>query len=133
MADTIVGTPDVVARFTYCDTYTYGERGPSMAKTGPWSPRGKPLAMDDPTLLSAFVRWVRRIAEGALDPLPPYRRVEGTLMAKEATPTGEYLILVGRDMVQVDAITFEALKIGDALRVRCTRSLKAISIDRLVS
>ena len=67
-----------------------------------------------------------------LDPIPPYRWVEGHLEAKDSRPGGDYFILVGGEIVQVDWLTFETLSEGEALRVRCTRSNKAISIDRLV-
>lgn len=66
-----------------------------------------------------------------MDPLPPYKWVEGRLEAKETRPSG-YFILVGQQIVEVDWLTFEILSEGEALRVRSTRSNKAISIDRLV-
>lgn len=65
------------------------------------------------------------------DPLPPYRWIEGRLDAKEKRPGG-YFLLVGEEIIEVDWLTYETLSEGEALRIRSTRSNKAISIDRLV-
>ena len=67
-----------------------------------------------------------------LDALPPYRRIEGRLVAKEASKDGTHYILVDSRMVEVDRFTFDTLMEGEALRVRATRSFRAISIDRLL-
>jgi hypothetical protein len=66
------------------------------------------------------------------DALPPYRKVEGVLVDKEAAADGRYTLLVAGDIVEVDRLTFETLMVGEALRIRCTRGMKAINIDRLV-
>ena len=66
------------------------------------------------------------------DAVPPYRKVEGRLEAKEASQAGTFHLLVDSEIVQVDQVTFDTLMVGEALRIRCTRSMKAISIDRLV-
>ena len=64
--------------------------------------------------------------------LPPYRRIEGRLVAKEAASDGTYYILVDEEMVELDSFTFDTLMEGEALRIRCTRDNRAISIDRVV-
>ena len=64
--------------------------------------------------------------------LPPYRRIEGTLVAKEAREDGSYFLLVDGEIVEVDWLTFDTLMIGEALRIRSTRDNKAINIDRLL-
>ena len=64
--------------------------------------------------------------------LPPYPRIEGRLVAKEAAPDGTLYILVDEEMVEVDRFTFDTLMEGEALRIRCTRDYRAIAIDRVV-
>lgn len=66
------------------------------------------------------------------DAFPPYRRIEGRLVAKEVTPDGRYYILVQEEMVEVDSHTFDTLLEDEALMVRCTRAYRAINIDRLL-
>ena len=66
-----------------------------------------------------------------IDPLPPYKWIEGRLDAKEHR-FGRHFLLVDREIVEVDWLTFDTLAEGEALKVRSTRSNKAISIDRLV-
>ena len=53
-------------------------------------------------------------------------------MAKEAASDGTYYILVNEEMVELDWFTFDTLMEGEALRIRCTRDNRAISIDRVV-
>ncbi len=72
------------------------------------------------------------IARSLADTAPPYRRLEGRLVAKDVTPDGRYYILVEEEMVEVDSLTFDILMVGEALRVRCTRGYRAINIDRLL-
>ena len=66
-----------------------------------------------------------------VDPLPPYKWIEGRLDAKEHR-FGRHFLLVNREIVEVDRFTFDTLTEGEALKVRSTRSNRAISIDRLV-
>ena len=68
----------------------------------------------------------------AWEAAPPYRRIEGRLVAKERGPEGTYNILVEDEVVEVDWLTFDTLMVGEALRIRCTRDNKAIDIDRLL-
>lgn len=74
---------------------------------------------------------LKSTARTLLDSVPPYRTIEGRLEQKEERSEGEYYILVASEILQVDGITYKTLMVGEALRVRSTRSNKAISIDRL--
>ena len=76
-------------------------------------------------------RLLKAIIGAFVDSVPPYRWVEGRLEAKEIGPGGLHYLLVDNEMVQVDWVTFDTLMDGEALRIRCTRDYKAISIDRL--
>ena len=67
-----------------------------------------------------------------IDALPPYLYIEGRLAAKEHRPAGGYYLLVDTEVVEVDWLTYETLVVGEPLRVRATRTHKAVSIDRLV-
>ena len=67
-----------------------------------------------------------------MEVFPPYRRIEGRLIAKENGPGSRCYLLVGDELVEVDRITHDILMVGEALRIRATRSNKAINIDRLV-
>ncbi len=87
----------------------------------------------DPRPYSAVkVRLFARLGWSWLETLPPYRKIEGRLDAKETAPDGTCLILVDSQMVEVDWLTYDMLLEGEALRIRTTRSNKAINIDRLV-
>ena len=66
------------------------------------------------------------------DIMPPYPIIQGVLEAKEVSPSGKHMILIKTDIVEVDGFTFEILKVGEALRARCTKSNRAIRIDRLI-
>ena len=84
-------------------------------------------------LLNRILHIIRTRAVSFVDTVPPYKRVEGLLMAKEATPDGRYYLLVKEEMIEVDWLTFDTLMEGEALRIRSTRGYKAISIDRIAS
>jgi len=66
------------------------------------------------------------------DIMPPYPIIQGILEAKEVSPHGKHMILIGMDIVEIDEFTFEILKVGEALRARCTKGNRAIRIDRLI-
>lgn len=87
--------------------------------------------MDAWAVMARFKRTLSAAFAAAIDPLPPYHWIEGRLDAKEKRPEG-YFLLVGQEIVEVDWLTFETLSEGEALRIRSTRSNKAISTDRLV-
>ena len=77
-------------------------------------------------------RALSRVAGKLLNTVPPYRLIEGTLLAKEAREDGTHYILVDGEIVEVDWLTFDTLLEGEGLRIRSTRDNRAISIDRLL-
>ena len=81
--------------------------------------------------MTQMTRGLTEALAAIADPLPPYKWIEGRLDAKEQR-FGRHFLLVDREIVEVDWLTFETLDEGEALKVRSTRSNKAISIDRLV-
>ena len=74
---------------------------------------------------------LKSVAMVILELIPPYRNIEGRLSAKERGPENTYNILVEDQIVEVDWLTFDTLIPGEPLRLRCTRTNKAINIDRL--
>ena len=81
--------------------------------------------------MAQMIRALSEAFAAFVDPLPPYKWLEGRLDAKEHR-FGRHFLLVNREIVEVDQITFDTLTEGEALKVRSTRSNRAISIDRLV-
>ena len=77
----------------------------------------------------AVVSWVQSLT----DALPPYYVAEGRLDMKGKADDGRLRIRVNGAWVSVDKPTFDLLTIGEHLRVRYTRRVRAISIDRYVS
>lgn len=74
----------------------------------------------------------RRIISMIIGILPPYTLIEGQLSAKERGPEGAFHILLDTsDVIEVDSFTWDALIIGEPIRIRCTRENKAIYIIRL--
>lgn len=67
-----------------------------------------------------------------VDIIPPYRVADGLLLNKETSPESKYIITVNSAKIEVDRNTFDALVIGENLRVRYTRGNRAINIDRIL-
>ncbi len=80
----------------------------------------------------AVMRRIGASAQSVVSAAPPYRRIEGSLVAKEAMANGRFFILVAAEIVEVDWLTYETLIEGEALRIRATRDNRALSIDRLL-
>lgn len=78
-----------------------------------------------------LLRTISIVLTTLTDAIPPYRKIEGILDGKESGKDKNYFLLVGNEIIQVDELTFSELMVGEALRIRSTRSMKAISIDRL--
>ena len=78
-----------------------------------------------------LLRTISIILTTLKDAIPPYRKIEGVLDGNESSKDDNYFLLVGNEIIQVDELTFNELMVGEALRIRSTRSMKAISIDRL--
>ena len=77
----------------------------------------------------AVVNWISTLA----DALPPYYVAEGQLDMKGKADDGRLRIHVNGAWVSVDQPTFDLLTIGEYVRVRYTRRVRAINIDRYVS
>jgi hypothetical protein len=77
----------------------------------------------------AVVNWVNSLT----DALPPYYVAKGRLDMKGKADDGRLRIHVNGAWLSVDKPTFELLAIGEYVRVRYTRRVRAISIDRYVS
>ena len=77
----------------------------------------------------AVVNWISTIA----DALPPYYVAEGRLDMKGKADDGRLRIHVNGAWVSVDQPTYDLLTIGEYVRVRYTRRVRAINIDRYVS
>ena len=67
------------------------------------------------------------------DALPPYYVTEGILESKRIDDSGGYTLLINGSQISVDHATYHILDIGERLRVRYTRSARAINIDRYTS
>jgi hypothetical protein len=63
------------------------------------------------------------------DLLPPYKHYEGEVWGKHIRGGLYYLELDG-DAVEVDKLAYSLLEVGEAVKVRYTRGLRAINIDR---
>ena len=77
----------------------------------------------------AVVNWISTLA----DALPPYYVAEGRLDMKGKADDGRLRIHVNGAWVSVDQPTFDLLTIGEYVRVRYTRRVRAINIDRYAS
>ena len=69
--------------------------------------------------------WIRNAA----DALPPYYVTEGEILDRRTGRNGEPVIVVNGAPISVDRPTFDALSIGQRVRVRYTRAARAINID----
>ena len=77
----------------------------------------------------AVVNWISALA----DIMPPYYVAEGRLDMKGKADDGRLRIHVNGAWLSVDQPTFDLLTIGEYVRVRYTRRVRAINIDRHVS
>ena len=68
-----------------------------------------------------------------VDSCPPYILIEGLLEGKEVLDDNEKTVIyISSKRVEVDPYTFGILMIGENLRIRSTRSYRAVSIDRII-
>ena len=85
------------------------------------------------SILKLVLKYISCIAYDVFDACPPYRYAEGLLEGKESLgPDEKHVIFVASCKVEVDEHTFDNLMIGEHVRVRSTRSGRAINIDRMV-
>ena len=86
-----------------------------------------------PTLIAWLLSKLRYVVWSVKDALPPYHTVEGYLETKATTADGsKHYIWVASTRIEVDPQTFELLIVGENMRVLCTKSNRAINIDRLI-
>ena len=68
-----------------------------------------------------------------VDSCPPYIHIEGLLEGKEVLDDNDKTVIyISSKRVEVDSYTFGILMIGENLRIRSTRSYRAVSIDRII-
>ena len=68
-----------------------------------------------------------------IDSCPPYIHIEGLLEGKEVLDDNDKTVIyISSKRVEVDPYTFGILMIGENLRIRSTRSYRAVSIDRII-
>jgi len=80
-----------------------------------------------------LINYITKFIYDFFDIFPPYVIVEGLLEGKEHIEgSSEYRIHISSQKIEVDSYTFDILMIGETLKVRHTRSNKAINIDRLI-
>ena len=85
------------------------------------------------TFFARIISGFRHAVWSVKDVLPPYRTVEGYLETKvRSLESGKHFIWVASTRIEVDAETFELLIVGENMRVMCTKSYRAINIDRLI-
>ena len=84
-------------------------------------------------LLAVFraIQAVRSTLTSLVDAFPPYLQIEGRLTAKEHRP--RRILPAGRHRGGGGRLAhLRTLVVGEPLRVRATRTHKAVNIDRLV-
>ena len=91
-------------------------------------PGGKFKGLSLSRMREVVSRWIRE----QTDLVPPYRYYEGEVWGKHVEGGLFYLELDG-ESVEVDAVTYGVLEVGETVKVRYTRRLRAISIDRFPS
>ena len=87
-------------------------------------------------ILFPFIKFVQAMIS-FVDSCPPYIYIEGLLEGKEVLGDNEKddektVIYISSKRVEVDPYTFGILMIGENLRIRSTRSYRAVSIDRII-
>ncbi len=83
-------------------------------------------------MMKAVAATIRTSVASLIDAIPPYNIFEGALTDKARDESGKCWIRCGGNPVEVDPHTYEALEVGERLRLRYTRGNRAVSIDRLV-
>ena len=79
-----------------------------------------------------FIKFIQAMIS-FVDSCPPYIHIEGLLEGKEVLEDNDKTVIyISSKRVEVDPYTFGILMIGENLRIRSTRSYKAVSIDRII-
>ena len=83
-------------------------------------------------VLFPFIKFIQAMIS-FVDSCPPYIHIEGLLEGKEVLQDSDKTVIyISSKRVEVDPYTFGILMIGENLRIRATRSYRAVSIDRIV-
>ena len=83
-------------------------------------------------VLFPFIKFIHAMIS-FVDSCPPYIQIEGLLEGKEVLEDNDKTVIyISSKRVEVDPYTFGILMIGENLRIRSTRSYRAVSIDRIV-
>ena len=79
-----------------------------------------------------FIKFIQAMIS-FVDSCPPYVHIEGLLEGKEVLDDNDKTVIyISSTRVEVDPYTFGILMIGENLRIRSTRSYRAVSIDRII-
>ena len=79
-----------------------------------------------------FIKFIQAMIS-FVDSCPPYVHIEGLLEGKEVLDDNDKTVIyISSKRVEVDPYTFGILMIGENLRIRSTRSYRAVSIDRII-
>ena len=82
--------------------------------------------------LFPFIKFIQAMIS-FVDSCPPYIHIEGLLEGKEELDDNDKTVIyISSKRVEVDPYTFGILMIGENLRIRSTRSYRAVSIDRII-
>ena len=76
-------------------------------------------------------RSVSRWFNEQTDLLPPYHIYQGHDWGKRSE-AGKFYLEFGSDSVEVDGVTYRLLGLGETIRVRYTRRMRAINLDRFI-
>ena len=83
-------------------------------------------------VLFPFIKFIQAMIS-FVDSCPPYIHIEGLLEGKEVLEDNDKTVIyISSKRVEVDPYTFGILMIGENLRIRSTRSYRAVSIDRII-
>ena len=83
-------------------------------------------------VLFPFIKFIEAMIS-FVDSCPPYIHIEGLLEGKEVLDDNDKTVIyISSKRVEVDPYTFGILMIGENLRIRSTRSYRAVSIDRII-
>ena len=83
-------------------------------------------------VLFPFIKFIQAMIS-FVDSCPPYIHIDGLLEGKEVLDDNDKTVIyISSKRVEVDPYTFGILMIGENIRIRSTRSYRAVSIDRIV-
>ena len=83
-------------------------------------------------VLFPFIKFIQAMIS-FVDSCPPYIHIDGLLEGKEVLDENDKTVIyISSKRVEVDSYTFGILMIGENLRIRSTRSYRAVSIDRII-